>query len=379
MRSNSFKTDNESISMDPFIRKIDNRTQEEGFHVLHDWDGKADKLNKETIPVDVLNYLLTTDGNHSHVQTLAILLDYYFLYVLVVLSMRVWDGDADSNLERLNELLDHLQGVRGSGQQFVNNAETLLLIATSHFEPDDRAYSYLLGKVKLWNRSHQVKIALAHASILGSHLRFGFEASYSRDLSAMRNDNVPDYPWLCFALRTLLKEYSRMQEKGIHDPNRERIVEGIINGLTPDTRAFTDKAPASLEPYEDERLEVSNFLKDHREHLFKDFLDHRPSPQNYSPIAFFFNFPHNIVKGMVVNSLTNGTISRLTLNDLLTGIPRNDDKLEISRREMAFTLMGYARSSPDTIRGKPMPAVVYDPAAGHRFFAKTLQLIKKAP
>ena len=377
MRANSFKTDTGQLSLNKFIKNLDNRTREEGFHVLHDWDGKADKLNKEIIPVDLLNYLLTTSGGHPQDQSLAILLDYYFMYILVLLSMRVWDGDANENLDRLTRLLDHLQGPEGSRQKFTNEAETLVLIATSHFEPDDHPYNQLLDRVKTWDHSHQVRIALAHASILGGHLRFGFEASYARDLAALRDDNVPDYPWLCFAVTTLLKEYARMHDKDIRGPDREKIVEGIINGLTPDTRAFTGKAPTSLEAYEKERAQVPALLTKYREDLFREFLNHRPSPEIYSPISFFFNFPHNLLKGMIAHALMHGTASELTLNDLLTGVPRNDARLGATRKEMALTLMGYARESPDTIRGRPMPAVVYDPAAGHRFFVKTLRIARE--
>ena len=48
---------------------------------------------------------------------------------------------------------------------------------------------------------------------MGSHLRFGFEATYGRDTVVMRDDNVADYPWLCFALATLMREYARCRER----------------------------------------------------------------------------------------------------------------------------------------------------------------------
>ena len=57
-------------------------------------------------------------------------------------------------------------------------------------------------------------MALGHAASMGSHLRFGFEATYARDTVIMRNDNVTDYPWLSFSLATLMREYSRMRDEG---------------------------------------------------------------------------------------------------------------------------------------------------------------------
>ena len=37
--------------------------------------------------------------------------------------------------------------------------------------------------------------------------------------------------------------------------------------------------------------------------------------------------------------------------------------------------MGYARANPDTIRGRPMPVIVYDPATGRDAFAVTMRKI----
>ena len=375
MRTNLFKAGSKQVYLDKFIKQFDDRTRQDGFHVLQDWDGKADMLNKETIPVDVVSYLLAGGTGHPERQVLAILLDYYFLYALALMTLRSWDGNADENVDRLNRLLGNLQGPHGSGQKFTKNAETLMLVATSHFEPDETAYDRLLDRVRTWKESHRVKIALAHAAILGSHLRFGFEASYGRDIVALRNDNGPDYPWLCFAAATLLQAYSRMHDEGIQGTEREQVVEGILNSLTPDPRAFVGKPTASLAAYEGERSQVPKLLGKHGRDLFEECRSHRPSRNRYSPISFFFNFPHNILKGMVVHSLLHGEVSRLTMNDLLTGIPR-DDQLSESRTRMAQTLMEYARSSPDTIRGRPTPAVIYDPSTGLRFFVKTMGFIK---
>src|SRR5258708_8226867 len=200
MRSNSF---------DGFVTRFDHRTRQDGFHVLNDWDGKADHVNPNTIPVDVLDYVSTQRGGEApDPRALAMLLDYYYVHILQLLSLRIWDeGDADENLDRLTTLLDALQGPNGSGQRFVTNAETLILIATSHFEVVERGYDKLLRRVKTLNRAHQTNVALGHASSMASHLRFGFDATYGRDTPSMRADNVADYPWLCFALVTLMREY----------------------------------------------------------------------------------------------------------------------------------------------------------------------------
>src|SRR5207244_2103012 len=80
-------------------------------------------------------------------DALALLLDYYLLYVLALLLMRAWDeGDVNGNLDRITELLHALQGPGGSGRRFVDDAAGLLFVAVSHYEPDDHAYHRLLDR-----------------------------------------------------------------------------------------------------------------------------------------------------------------------------------------------------------------------------------------
>jgi len=214
MRSNVWKTDAAELNLGRFIRTCDRLTRRDGFHVIHDWDGIADRVNEDTIPVDVLNYLIGLRGRGAATTTvLAILLDYYFVHLLALFSLRIWDeGDADANLERLDRMLQLLQGGDGSGQQFCANAETLMLLGTSHYEVHEHGYDALLERVRTLSGSHKTMVALGHAASMGSHLRFGFEATYGRDTMVMRTDNVTDYPWLCFSLATLMREYVRQRE-----------------------------------------------------------------------------------------------------------------------------------------------------------------------
>jgi hypothetical protein len=378
MRSNVWKTGLTEINLGKTVRTYDTLTRRDGFHVLHDWDGIADRVNEDTIPVDVLNYLVEQRGSgDTDAVALAILLDYYFLHLLALLSLRVWDeGDADANLDRLADLLGHLQGPHGSGQRFAANPETLLLIGTSHFEIDEQGYDTLLAKVKTLGPSHQTNVARGHAASMGSHLRFGFEATYARDTVIMRDDNVTDYPWLCFSLVTLMREYARMRAGGGSGVDRDAIVEAVLNGLSPDARAFVRDAPASPSPFEAERAEFCELFRAHQEELMAGFERYRPSATTYSPLSFFFNFSHNVVKGAVVDALLRGKPWTLTLNDMLTGMSQ-DDGQNAEKESLATTLMGYARANPHTIRGRLMPVIVYDPAAGRRAFSITLQKLKE--
>lgn len=374
-QSNTLQAGSQQIFLRKFVGSYDRLNRQEGLHVLHDWDGVSDKVNKNTIPVDVLDYLIDKRGSdHLDRAVLEILVDYYFLHLLALLSLRIWDSDdPDDNLNRLDQLLNILQGDNGSGQLFAKNAGTLILIATSHYEIEEHGYGTLLEKVRNLNRNNRNDIALSHAACIGGHLRFGFEASYIRDIVLMRNDNTADYPWLCFALSTLMAEYTRLHNLKICNRQRETIVEGLLNGLSPDARAFMgDQPPDSLLSCETERNLFRRHFHDHKNSLLEEAEQHRPRDDDYSPLSLFFNFSQNILKGSVIDALLRGKIWNLTLNDLLTGIPDGSTK-NILRKDLAVTLMGYARRNPNRIRERMMPAIVYDPKAGHRAFTITIR------
>jgi hypothetical protein len=364
-------------AFEPFLSPFDHRTRQEGFHVLHDWDGKADRVSDEMIPVDVLDYVARLrGGDATDAGALAVLLDYYYFHVLQLLSLRVWDsGDADANLDRVAQLLDLLQGPGGSGQPFVGDAETLILVATSHFEAVERGYDRLLRRVKTLNDAHQVKVARGHASSMGCHLRFGFEATYGRDTLQMRDDNVADYPWLCFALATLMREYVRQREAGADADARAAVVEAIVNGMSADARAFLGMAPASLSACAGDRTAFRDRFLAHHHDLLAEFERHRPVNGAYTPLSFFFNFSHNVLKGTVVDALLRGKPWHVSFNEMLTArnITVADD-----RERLARTLMEYARANPDTIGGRPMPVIVYDPRAGHRAFRVMMEKVSAA-
>jgi hypothetical protein len=266
---------------------------------------------------------------------------------------------------------------------------------------------------------------------MGSHLRFGFEATYGRDTTSMRDDNAADYPWLCFSLVTLMREYIRLRESqpegDASEPQPEgaralpastegarafqasadAIIEGIVNGLSPDARAFVGAPPASLSRAEAERAEFRDAFFAHRTDLLAEFERHRPVDGAFSPLSLFFNFSHNVVKGTIVDALLRGEPWPVAFNDLLTGLPmvrvkppfdgaqgglqaleepdvtdeqRPDEQPgPDAREELARTLMTYARENPDRIRGRLMPVIVYDPRAGHRAFRVMMEKLADAP
>jgi hypothetical protein len=371
MRTDIWQAPGRPIDLSDVVRAYDRRTRVEGFHVLHDWDGLADRVSADTIPTNVLDYVRgRRGGDGPDRQTLAILLDYYLVHLLALLATRVWDsGDADANLTRVGGLLAELQGPGGSGHRFAADAETLLLVATSHFEVQEIGYDRLLNRVRALSAEHRTKVALGHAASMGCHLRFGFEATYVRDTARMRDDNMADYPWLCFALVNLMREYDRVSASG--GPDADVIVDALLNGLSADARAFVGEAPRSLDASEPEWIEFrERFAADERD-LLPRFQAFAPTADRYSPLSFFFNFSHNVLKGAVVDALLLGRPWPVALNDLLAAAADHGAS-GVLRTQLATTLMRYARENPSPIGGRWLPVIVYDPAAGRRAFTITM-------
>ena len=150
------------------------------------------------------------------------------------------------------------------------------------------------------------------------------------------------------------------------------MVEGILNGLSPDARAFVGQPPASLSACEADRVEFRDRFDRYRQDLLEEFERQRPSDHSYSPLSFFFNFSHNVLKGTVVDALLRGQAWTLAFNDLLT----RGDENGPSKEALAKTLMGYARSNPSPIGDRMMPVIVYDPASGREAFAVTMRKVR---
>jgi hypothetical protein len=374
MRSHVWHIAGHPIDLSRPVADYDARTRAEGLHALNDWDGVADAVNVNSIAVDVLDFVIRQRGTEPpHVVTLAVLLDYYLMYLLALLSLRVWDdGEADANMARLDALLAEVQGPAGGGQRFCDDAEALMLVATAHYELQEHGYDLLLDRVRTLEPRRRTRVALQHAAAMGCHLRFGFEATYARDTIRMRDDNIADYPWLCFAVAGAMDEYVRMAEAGETGPARDVVVEALLNGLTPDARAFVGAPIGALKAHEAERLRARDQLLAYRGQLREEFEAFRPTSQAYSPLSFFFNFSHNVLKGTVVDALLRREVWPVSLNGLFTSLPA-DPEVSEQKTLLAATLMAYARSSPQTIRGRLMPVIVYDPSTGREAFGNTMR------
>src|SRR5262249_19792396 len=139
------------------------------------------------------------------------------------------------------------------------------------------------------------------------------------------------------------------------------LCEAILNGLSSDPEFFIDTRPARPSSCEADGTAIRDRLMGNKVDLFETFEQYRPSESNYSSFFLFFNFSHNLLKGMVIDVLLWGETCPLMLNDLLSGVC-GEISPSAARITLARALMGYARLNPHRIRGRLMPVIVYDPS-----------------
>ena len=360
-------------AFDRAVRKLDHRTRQDGFHVLHNWNPRLHRFTDDIVPVLMLDhYVREAEAPAPERVVLEILLDYYLLHVLTLCAMRAWDGDADAVLDRVAVLVERLQGPDGSGHRFVGDAETLIIYALSQFHPDERAYDRVIERIETLRPERRLAFAAASAAVLGAHLRWGFWLMYGRDVVRMRNDNVGDYPWLLSSVVTLLREYARLNDAGIHDAHRDRVVGALLLGLAADPWAFTGKAPAALSEWADEHGEARALLERHGPGLLDELEGHRPSKEAYAPLSLHFNFPHNALVALLSMALLAGAPQPTPLNALF------ERDAGGQRAALARAMTDFAGGSASRLGARGAMLVAYDPYSGLRSFTLTVDALRKA-
>ena len=332
MRSHTFQTGTGTLSLQKLVFDYDERSQREGLHVLHAWDFQEHRFSDDVAPVLLLDYCAGLERKADDHLTTAILLDAYFYAVISLLGVRCWDdGDPNANLDRVSALIRIAQGEGGSGLAYVDDAETLLFLATSYYHPDEACYGRLLEKVRALDEAHRLRVAGPCGAMLSAHLRWGFRFMYERDVQRMRDDNVVDFPWLTFAVETLERAFERDES--------DEAAEALLLAVAADPSAYVLQ------------------LETEPRALAERFLPIQPAFRSYSPLAFACNFPSNAAVALVAVSIEDGR-GYPSLNTLF--------RREQSAALTAERLMKYAASDPSRLGHGGAPLVVHDPADGVR-------------
>jgi len=368
MRAHAFAANGTTHSLARVVQALDQRTKAEGFHVLESWDYVGHRFADQIVPVLMLDRCSATSSDASSEDTvLSILLDQYLLSVLGLIVARAWDDpEPDAVFDHVTRILRTVEGP----SRFVDDAETLLLLAVSHYHPHEAAYGVLVDRIATLDASHRLSFALSCAPVLSGHFRWGLRFMYQRDFGRLRDDNVVDYPWLLLAMRTLAEAYCQSSEDS---PKRPAIVEGLLSGLSADPWLFTGKAPACLRGREAAHEIVRTTLEQRRDELLRDLEAIRPSPSCYSPLGFEVNFLCNALVAMVATAVadceTHPSLNALLANAQAQGVP----SAQIER--YARSLVNYA--SGGAVGGSPT-LIVYDPQDAQHAYNLTMRVLRGA-
>ena len=324
MRTHVWQVGPRQIRLGRVVAQYDRRARETGFHLLHDWDGKADRVNEDIIPVDVLHFLGVKRGQDDYDSTsAAILLDYYLLYVLTLLSLAIWDdGDADANLDRLDAMVR--RALRCGRQRPAVRGR--------------RRDALPAGRFALRARRPRLRRAVD----AGSHPERGASAQ-NRAWSCRRAGKPP---------QVRIRSHLRQECRGDACGQRRRLSVAAVLAVDVDRRVREDRRRHRCRPSTEDALwrlcstgcrpTSRRSLARRRPLWFPTGRNtrglRRPSPSigrawrptssacarpatGYSPFSFFFNFSQNVIKGAVVDALLWGSPWTISLNDLLTGLP----------------------------------------------------------
>lgn len=363
MRAHHFRTAGGSIALGPLVDSLDAATIADGFHILHVWDPVAHRFRDDGAALLLLKLVRPVVGPNVR-RELVLQLDVYFLYLLQLLVMRVWDApDPDAALDEVSALLEALQGPQGSGRWWVQDAATLLSLAIAQYQPDERGYSDCLARIRMLSGRHQLSIAAVNAANFGAHLRWGSRFMYAQDMTRMRADNVVDYPWVQHAAATLAHAWQAAMVRGGAAAEVTRLAEGLLNVLSPDPGALLDAGPppAVLASCEVERDGCRTVLLAHRPSLLAAFGALRPVPERFSPLGFHFNFLHNVLTGVLALTLGEPT-PNVPLDVLLLG-GQGQRRLAESPDVLAHQLTGWA-SHPSRLDARQSPLMLQDTAWG---------------
>lgn len=301
------------------------------------------------------------NGRLSYAQTL---FNVYLIRCLQLLSMRLWDADAEDagdKLAQIQGLLDSLwQGAVADVPVLLRDARWLIPMAQSPTTDELAAYFDVAENVSATlSAEDQIEIARAHVRMLGGHLtsqtrHYCINEGVSIDDHSVvlrtRTSNALDFALLVQYLVPLLEAYEATLQTG--DSAASRALAGAIcQGISADPELFLNRVEL-LGPYSMiEHLFVGTDGDGHvcytskgRRHdrllreyatligrltvsLAADCPHSRPSAGTYSPYGAIFGTPTNLVEDMVLKSTQRDAETRFSLEDVFVDGDHSPERL----------------------------------------------------
>ena len=211
MRANRFRAAGQQIFLERAVTSFDGRTRAEGFHILHDWDGVAQQTNPDIIPVDVLHFLAEQRGADAVERARARDPARLLLHARPRAADHAHLGRRRCRTRissALNAMLAELQGPERQRPA----------VCRRRRDADaDRHVALRAGRVGLRQAAREgadarrARTSSGSASAMRRAWAVTCVLASRRSAAAtrwrLRDDNIADYPWLCFALAAVMREY----------------------------------------------------------------------------------------------------------------------------------------------------------------------------
>jgi hypothetical protein len=292
-------------------------------------------------------------GRTGRVRYAHTLFNLYVLRCLELLSMRIWDAEANSagsRLAQVQEVLDELWRIKTADQPvLVRDARWLIQLAQSLATDDMGAYFDVAERIAgSLSDEDRIEIHKAGVRMAGGHLRsqiryHSTKKSASLDETSVvlstRESNALDFALLIQELVPLLEAY----EHAWHRDDRQKrleLADAICQGISPDPELFLNRVEL-LGPYS--MLEHLFITIDHDGHavytsmgrrhvqllqeyeariarvsepLADDCPHFRPVAGAYSPYGALFGFSSDLVKHMTLKASQHDAVNHFGLEDV---------------------------------------------------------------
>ncbi|HUQ51699.1 MAG TPA: hypothetical protein VM692_05725 [Gammaproteobacteria bacterium] len=291
------------------------------------------------------------DGRTRYAHTLFGL---YVLRRLMLLAMRIWDGDAARAAERLAQLqavLDELWRTAPADQpRFVRDAHSLFALAQSPTTEELHGYFEVAQRIAETLSQHdRVAIDKAAVRMAGGHLRSqlrhvatqrGVTLDEHSLVLSTRRSNALDLATLVQALVPLLESYEQAVQRGDAE-QRLDLADAICQGISPDPELFLNRVDL-LRPYSmieplfiaaaDGRAAYTPMGERHRrlldeyaqriaraaKPLHEDCARFSPRDGAYSPYGVLYGFSSQLLEHMGLKAVQPEAPTRFSLEDVFT-------------------------------------------------------------
>ena len=294
-------------------------------------------------------------GHHGRLHYAHVLFDLYQLRRLMLLSMRIWDGDASAAPERLAQVQHLLEDLWTSAPadrpRFVRDARSLFALAQSPTTDALHAYFEVAERIaETLPPRDRVAICSASVRMAGGHLRSQLRHVAAQNgvpldehslVLSTRRSNALDLATLLQALVPLLEAYEEATR--IDDAaTRLDLADAICQGISPDPELFLNRLDL-LRPYSMiEYLFVAMDRDGHAAYtpmgqrhlrlldeyvqriervaraLYEDCTRFRPVAGTYSPYGVLYGFSSQLMEHMALKAVQADTNTRFSIEDVFT-------------------------------------------------------------